>query len=267
MTFPMHKYPRTQHIEGSRLQAGDDDLEAVRFGLVAGLHLVVEEKVDGANCAVSFDDRGQLLLQSRGHYLRGGPRERHFDLLKTWATCHRDALWNVLGSNTVMFGEWVFAKHTVFYDRLPHYFLEFDLLDRDSETFLSTECRQERLAGLPVCSVPVLAEGSFARLDELVGLIGASHFKSDRWRSVLSEAARRVPHLDPERAIQETDPTDLMEGLYIKHEEQGRVVGRYKFVRSSFLAVVLESDSHWHDRPILPNQLAPGVDLFGSGAS
>ena len=31
MTATIHKYPRTQHMEGSRLQPGDEDLEAVPF--------------------------------------------------------------------------------------------------------------------------------------------------------------------------------------------------------------------------------------------
>ena len=50
----IQKYPRTRHIEGSRLQPGDEDLEAVPFRDIAGRHLVVEEKIDGANCGISF---------------------------------------------------------------------------------------------------------------------------------------------------------------------------------------------------------------------
>jgi hypothetical protein len=37
-----------------------------------------------------------------------------------------------------MYGEWVYAKHTVFYDKLPHYFLEFDILETKTGAFLST---------------------------------------------------------------------------------------------------------------------------------
>ncbi len=43
------KYPRTPHLEGSRLQPGDEDLSQIRFSEIAGRHLVVEEKCDGAN--------------------------------------------------------------------------------------------------------------------------------------------------------------------------------------------------------------------------
>jgi hypothetical protein len=56
-----------------------------------------------------------------------------------------------------------------------------------------------------------------------------------------------------------------MEGLYIKVEEGGQVVGRYKYIRASFLTAVVDSGGHWLRRPILPNRLADGVDLFGAG--
>ena len=54
-----------------------------------------------------------------------------------------------------------------------------------------------------------------------------------------------------------------MEGLYLKVEEEGRVVGRYKYVRADFLTAVVDSGTHWLKRPIVPNLLRDGVDLFG----
>ena len=127
----MFKYPRTRHLEGSRLQPGDEDLESVPLADLAGSRLVVEEKLDGGNAGISFDPDGRMYLQSRGHFLEGGGRERHFDLFKTWANRWRRELWGALGPRYVLYGEWLYAKHTVFYDALPHYFLEFDALDTD----------------------------------------------------------------------------------------------------------------------------------------
>ena len=42
------KYPRTPHIQGSRLQPGDEDLSQIQFKAIAGRHVVLEEKIDGA---------------------------------------------------------------------------------------------------------------------------------------------------------------------------------------------------------------------------
>jgi hypothetical protein len=156
---PLFKYPRTQHIEGSGLQTGDEDLDIVPFFSLAGHHLVVEEKVDGANSAISFSKMGQLLIQSRGHYLTGGPRERHFHLLKAWASRYTAELWDLLGDRYIMYGEWLYAKHTMFYTELPHYFMEFDILDRTTGMFFSTPMRQMMLQSAPfVVSVAVLHE-------------------------------------------------------------------------------------------------------------
>ena len=251
----LKKYPRTRHLETSRFQHGDHDMEAVAFADVRGQFLVVEEKMDGANSGVSFDEQGRLLLQSRGHYLAGGPRERHFDLFKQWANSHAEDLYLALGERYIMYGEWLYAKHTCFYDRLPHYFMEFDIHDREADLFLSTARRRTMLAGLPVVSVAVLWEGRPQRLTEVTKLVAPSLFKSPQWRERLVEAgaAAGVPAA---QVLAETDGHDAMEGIYIKVEDDDRVLDRLKWVRPSFLSSLAESGSHWLDRPIVANRLA-----------
>jgi hypothetical protein len=259
----MFKYPRTQHIRGSRFQHGDGDLEAVPWEELAGKHLVVEEKVDGANCGISFTEKGELLLQSRGHYLRGGPREKHFALLKQWASSRQVELFCALGSRYIMYGEWLFAKHTYFYDSLPHYFMEFDVLDTTNDTFLSTGERGKLLnhtnvAWSHVCPVLVLAEGTFKGPKDLQAFIKRSNFiTTDRGENL--KRAAMLAGVDVQDAFSHTDMDECMEGLYVKWEEDGIVKGRYKFVRGSFTNAIMDQDTHWHDRPIIQNKLQPGA--------
>ena len=261
MNPPLIKYPRTRHIEGSRLQPGDHDLEAVPFSRVAGRNLVVEEKMDGANCAFRFDESGELLLQSRGHYLVGGPREKHFTLFKQWVGTHAAQFFERLKGRYIVFGEWLFAKHTIYYDALPHYFLEFDVWDTLKGRFLTTSDRQELLAGLTINSVRVLAAGAFHRLDDLTSLLGASAYITPESRARLEVDVSRLA-LDPNRILRETDPSPTMEGLYIKVEADV-VVDRYKYIRPSFLTAVVQAEGHWLNRPLVPNRLRDGVDLYG----
>lgn len=255
----IRKYPRTPHLEGSRLQPGDEDLRQVPFSSIAGRHLVVEEKIDGANSGISFDENGNLLLQSRGHYLTGGYRERHYNLMKQWAAIQKDALYAVLGSRFILYGEWMYAKHTVWYDSLPHYFMEFDIYDRERDIFLDTPSRRKLTGGLPIASMPVLAEGSFTEKEKLLSYLGDSCYKTKEHWEHLRQAAEKEG-LDVERVLRETDPSPTMEGLYIKREENGQVVDRVKFVRASFHQCVDASGSHWLDRPIVPNGLCRSVD-------
>ena len=255
------KYPRTPHLSGSRLQPGDEDLSQIPFADIRGKHLVVEEKCDGANSAISFGKDGELLLQSRGHYLTGGYRERHYNLLKQWASVHRDVFYQVLGRRYVMYGEWMYAKHSVYYDALPHYFLEFDILDRESGCFLDTPSRRKLTRQMPVVSVPVLREGGFRDQEELLSLIGPSLYirpgHMDRLRAWYEKEG-----LDAERQCRETEGSGLMEGLYLKVEQNGCVTERLKYVRASFMQCILASDSHWLDRPIIPNQLLIGTEAL-----
>ena len=53
-----------------------------------------------------------------------------------------------------------------------------------------------------------------------------------------------------------------MEGIYIKVEEGDYTVDRLKFVRRSFLNSILDSESHWMNRPLVANRLAEGTELF-----
>lgn len=264
MSTPIRKYPRTRHVAGSNFQPGDEDLAAVPFAELRGRHVVVEEKVDGANCAVSFDPAdASLRLQSRGHYLTGGPRERHFNLLKQWAAAHEEALFDALGGRYVMYGEWLYAKHTLFYDALPHYFMEFDVLDRETDTFLDTPRRREVLAGLPVVAVRVLFEGELRREEELHRLVGPSAFTTEALAENLRAVCERYA-IDFEQVARQTDLSGVMEGLYLKVESDSVVRERLKFVRPDFVTRIVQSETHWQDRPIVPNQLAAGVDLFAS---
>lgn len=256
------KYPRTRHIEGSRLQTGDlgDDMP---WSELSGVPLIVEEKLDGANCAISFDTTGQIHLQSRGHFLTGGGRERHFALLKTWASCHAPRFHKVLSDRFIMYGEWLYAKHTVFYDALPHYFMEFDVWDRQKELFLSTKARRDLLLGLPIMPVPVLCETAFSSHEALLKHVQPSLYKTPNWEIRLMEAARSSGSRQ-DFVEKQTEKSDLAEGLYIKREQDGQVTERFKHVRADFHQAIMASNGHWLDRPILPNGLQASVDIFAA---
>lgn len=256
------KYPRTPHLEGSRLQPGDEGDEHVRLATLTGRHAVVEEKLDDANVGISFTSGGELLLQSRGHYLVGGGRERQFAPFKQWACAHEARLLALLEDRYVMYGEWMFAKHSVSYDRLPHWFCEFDVYDRVDEVFLSTPRRHALLADSAVVSVPVLRAGPMPRdVRALRALVRRSLAKSTHWRDAFEQAVQRQG-LDLALAWRQTDKSDLAEGLYVKVEDEHQVLGRYKWVRPDFVQTILDSGSHHSTRPVIPNGLAPAADLY-----
>ena len=103
----------------------------------------------------------------------------------------------------LLFGEWVYARHSIHYRKLSHYFFEFDIYDKDQEAFLDLEQRLALLEGTGVQTVPVIHAGALNR-DDLEDLIGPSQFDSHFENPI-------------------TKRTDnLMEGLYLQNGSRGR---------------------------------------------
>jgi hypothetical protein len=256
----LYKYPSTRHLQGSQLQKGD--VGRTRYAALAGRHIVVEEKLDGANCGVSFGPGAGLLLQSRGHYLAGGGRERQFGILKRWAAVHEGALLEHLFDRYVMYGEWMGKKHSIFYNHLPHFFCEFDIYDRSRDVFLSTVARGALLGNAPVLAVPVLYAGVAPRkMEDLLALVGPSLARTPHWRRDFEAVVQREGH-DLAKSWGQADKSELAEGLYIKVEEEGVVAARYKWVRGDFVQAILDAKMHHSQQPFVPNLLAPQADIY-----
>lgn len=139
------KFPSTPHL-AALPDAGirDDKVlsESERFGFLQH-SLVVEEKVDGANLDISFDSEGNIRAQNRGSYLYP-PGSGQWKKLGDWLEPRIDMLFEILSEDFILFGEWCYAQHSVFYDRLPDWFLGFDIYDKRSSRFLSSERRVKR---------------------------------------------------------------------------------------------------------------------------
>jgi hypothetical protein len=117
------KYPRTPHLFGSEGTDDDkhlDEAESTRF--IADTSLIVEEKLDGTNVGIHFSDAGQMVLQCRGHLVTDGMHPQ-YDLFKQWGAVKRHVLEPRLQNRYILFGEWMYARHSIHYRSLPHYFL------------------------------------------------------------------------------------------------------------------------------------------------
>lgn len=235
----MIKYPKTPRIQQVD-QLGWDKLTAV-----------VSEKLDGANAGISFET-GQIKLQSRGRVLRGGRKEAQFELFKATTWSLFDVLWDILGDRYVLFGEWLYAKHRIFYDNLPGYYLVYDVYDKEQDLYLATPRRQEMLKSLPLPEAPILFRGPYRKAGNFTQYTSKTDFKTDSWRETLLADAESLGLKDP---MSHTDDSDQMEGVYVKVEDEERVVGRMKLPRVDF-EKVRSDDEMWKRRIILPNRCA-----------
>lgn len=236
------KYPRTPHLFGSR--GADDDKhlsprESTDF--ISDPSLVVEEKLDGTNVGIHFTTSGRQVLQCRGHEITSGMHAQ-YDLFKQWTTGKRPVMEQMLEDRFILFGEWLYARHSVHYRGLPHYFFEFDIYDKQESVFLDLETRLLKLEGTGVLTVPVVHRGA-ASVDELLALIGPSRFDS-AFENPLTER---------------TD--NIMEGVYLRTEAEGTVSGRAKLVRPEFVERVKQSE-HWQHTAMVPNLLTSDAEIW-----
>lgn len=238
------KLPRTLHIEGSRMPNGQTDPEAIQFDKLAGKFLVIEEKVDGSGVSIELDRNLNLDVCHRGTPVH----TREFRGLRDWASGHWEDLVYLLGERYTMFGEWMYNKHTIFYDNLPHYFLESDIYDKEKKIWLSTSARNNLLQGSKfIKQVPVLAAFKPSALWQITSLVGKTTYQTNKWKENLQSKAALVK-ANFDKVQKETDQSGLMEGLYIKEEDDFQVLGRYKYVRYEFLQNILNSGTHLIDR-------------------
>jgi hypothetical protein len=236
------KYPRTPHLFGSKGTDDDKHLgpeESKAF--IEDSSLIVEEKLDGTNVGIHFTHSGRMVLQCRGHEITEGMHPQ-YDLFKQWTAVKRPVLETILADRFILYGEWLYAKHSVHYRHLPHYFFEFDVFDKGTRNFLSLERRLAMLQGSGLMTVPVLHNGP-ASLNQLRSFIGPSAFDSHFENPLTGETE------------------NLMEGLYCRTEFNGAVRCRAKMVRTAFVEKVKRSE-HWQHQAMVPNQLREGVDIW-----
>jgi hypothetical protein len=236
------KFPRTPHLFGSKGTDDDKHLnqaDSQRF--LEDESLIVEEKVDGTNVGIHFTAAGQLVLQCRGHLITEGMHPQ-YDLFKQWAAVQRPLLEERLADQYILFGEWVYAKHSIHYRALSHYFLEFDIFDKQAGEFISLERRMKMIDDSSLQTVPVVHTGAIDRTG-LLKLIGPSAFDSQFDNPLIG----RMDH--------------LMEGLYLRTEANGVVTGRAKCVRPEFVEKVKQS-THWQQQALVPNLLRDDVDIW-----
>ena len=225
MKDSFHKFPHTPHLIwlGEGAPREDKIMSPAEAAEFLAQPVVIEEKVDGANLGLSVAADGRIRAQSRGNYLAPGRSHAQWNPLWPWLARRGPSLVAVLGAERMLFGEWCHARHTIAYDALPDWFLAFDVFEPRSGLFWSTDRRNTLAADLNLATVPEVFRGH-ATLRALPKLVKTS---------VLG-AAR-------------------MEGIYLRTEAHGRLLGRAKVVGVEFKQRI---EAHWTRRALIPNHLA-----------
>jgi len=224
-------FPRTLHLNTNDMSSDDILATSVDIQLIsnASLNTFVEEKIDGANCGMALVD-GYPIIRNRDHILRKGyvkntKAKKQFASIWTWFYDHMhcfERLKTIAGDRVSVYGEWMYAMHTVYYDQLPDIFIAFDLYDYKHNEFMESNMARYYLyqAGF---SLPPLLESNMdgvkIDLDKLIN-------KKSEYSS-----------------------KDLHEGLYVKVCDEERIVKRFKLIRPG-----LTRPDNWLNTPLVRNR-------------
>ena len=262
---PLTKFSRTAHLfnAGGTAVSTDDLVIANNDSLFIELgsgnkDVVVEEKVDGANFGISLAADGQIMTQNRSRYVSSGDHEQ-FRTITPWVEVHREALVKILkqddrkraaSKGLILFGEWVVARHSIAYDKLPGQFIAFDIYDRYYGRFFSRARFHDAMkdSGIPV--VPVIDIKRFGP------------FEKTRQGKEQFEAELKLLLETPSRFITNGSP---VEGVILRIDEEqsshsnrntstgpgknsGWLEHRVKIVRPDFVAGC--NGGHWSTRSL-----------------
>ncbi|KIY63576.1 hypothetical protein CYLTODRAFT_402991 [Cylindrobasidium torrendii FP15055 ss-10] len=221
------KFPRTPHLLNLGA-ATDDDVVLPPTNLIQG-HAVITEKVDGANMGFSLSpDRLSIVAQNRSHYVNPSSHAQ-FKKLGHWIEEHKHALIKILGRDAhfperyTLYGEWLYATHSIPYTRLPDWFMAFDMFDRVTGTFCDRQTLVALLNDSGIHVTPTIYEGPMPP------------------DAVLKDRVQQTSAFWDGR----------IEGLYVKVEGDGVVKSRSKIVRADFIA----GNEHWNRGPLRLNAM------------
>lgn len=224
------KYEKTYRIRipqydvKGKFYLSDEEVKILLAGAV-----IIEEKIDGANVGIIRHKNG-FHLQKRGS-LVGQSEHPQFGFFHNWAYKNYDKIMAVpLGY--LIYGELCWAVHTIYYDKLPDYFLVFDVIHTRSNHWLSIKERHEFCETYGFSQVPLLSIGYYDKMD-LFDLVPDE--------SLFGEFA---------------------EGIVVKRYRKDEYL-RGKIVKPEFMKALDEEDEHWTRRELKTNKLAEGVVPMG----
>ena len=207
------EFPRTRHLP-YKPNASANDVIALESeaAVVFEQQVLVEEKIDGASIGIAIEDN-HFLIRNRNHIVNKGfvkntPAKKQFTSVWNWTVENRSKFDQIMEQGPYsVYGEWMVGRHGMKYDRLPDWFIAYDVYDQEQQHFLGYNIARPLLTECGFCVPARIYSGNFIVNSE--GFYGLM----TEWNSAWAD--------------------EKMEGIYIRVGEE-IVTHRFKMVRSDF---------------------------------
>lgn len=204
-----YKYPRTYHFSFSPGRSSDDKIFNDYEQYFKDKEVVITEKMDGENTTIYND-----MCHARS--INSAHREYH-----SWLLNYARSFQYMLNDGERVCGEYLFAKHSIYYENLPSYFMVFSIWN--GEQCLSWEDTVKRCKELNLITVPVLYKGIYDK-------------------NKIDEAIKEVANRNGEGIVMR-----LSSGYSYDNFNTSII----KYVRANHV----QTDEHWSNQKIIQNTL------------
>ena len=142
-----------------------------------GEHIVVQEKLDGANASIRCDEEGNVICFSRRNELTPfNTLQGFYEYIQAW---DKAGIVNTLGTRYILFGEWL-VKHSIRYpeDKMKQFYV-FDVWDTETEEYLPWERTKVFAGALGFKTVPLFFDGEFTIWEDVYAFVGKTEMDAE----------------------------------------------------------------------------------------
>lgn len=165
--------------------------EDFKLGFNKGDFIVIQEKIDGANCAVRYDpETDSIIAQSRKNILSIENNLRGF---YEWTqTLNKENIKRILGNSIILFGEWL-VPHSVKYpeDKYNHAYF-YDVYDTDTGMYLPQDKVEAIISELGLTYVPLFYVGEFVSWKECMKFVGRTELGGEYGEGIVVKNQTRL---------------------------------------------------------------------------
>ena len=229
MIFP--DFPRTRHLFWKANASRNDSIASEKECSILFESDLVEitEKIDGANTGMCLHE-GNPVIRNRNHILNKAFNRRKTAAKMQFASIFGyfyenldkfEKLNNLLGFEAAVYGEWMYAVHGIYYNKLPSLWIPYDIYDWEKSRFIPSPNNLLIECGFYV--PPILHVGKIESWVQLEELCNQKSLFSDN---------------------------EIREGIYVKLSDKSQITQRFKMVRSGFI-----QGSKWSNDKITRNKI------------
>jgi len=182
------KYPRTFHMPYTLSSTADDKILKSDKAFI-NKEVVVTEKMDGENTGLSRSGIHARSLTGYNNPWQSMVKQKYYTIQ------HK------IPPDIELYGENMFAKHSVEYDELSDVLFIF-LIMRNEDTILSWEDTKQICEDIGLSTVPVIYEGPYKQMDipessffggQIEGFVvrNKARFKLEDWKDNLAKVVRK----------------------------------------------------------------------------